>query len=106
MPPTPRRANRDEDNQGDSCDPDRDGDDVPNVEDNCPDFANADQLDSDGDALGDVCDDSGAGGDNTNNLSDGDEAGCACDLNGRNDPTAAWLLAGLLLAVRLGRRRR
>jgi hypothetical protein len=104
--PNSSQSDRDEDNQGDSCDPDRDGDDVPNVEDNCPDFANADQLDSDGDALGDVCDDSGAGGDNTNNLSDGDEAGCACDLNGRNDPTAAWLLAGLLLAVRLGRRRR
>ncbi|MEK6845185.1 MAG: thrombospondin type 3 repeat-containing protein, partial [Nanoarchaeota archaeon] len=35
---------------------DTDGDGVPNVNDNCPDKANADQKDTDGDGIGDVCD--------------------------------------------------
>ena len=34
---------------GDACDPDIDGDLVLNTEDNCPNVANVDQLDSDGD---------------------------------------------------------
>ena len=37
-------------------DSDRDGDGVPDDEDNCPDDANPDQSDLDGDLLGDVCD--------------------------------------------------
>ena len=41
--------------EGISCD--RDGDGVPDDEDNCPDDANADQANYDGDAEGDVCDD-------------------------------------------------
>ncbi|MCC6954853.1 MAG: thrombospondin type 3 repeat-containing protein [Deltaproteobacteria bacterium] len=36
--------------------PDRDADGIADSQDNCPDVANADQLDSDGDGLGDVCD--------------------------------------------------
>ncbi|HOE62724.1 MAG TPA: FG-GAP-like repeat-containing protein [Candidatus Sumerlaeota bacterium] len=36
---------------------DRDGDGIPNSEDNCPDVYNPDQADSDGDGIGDACDD-------------------------------------------------
>lgn len=36
--------------------PDADGDGVPDGEDNCPDVANADQLDVDGDGIGFACD--------------------------------------------------
>ena len=35
---------------------DPDGDGVATIDDNCPDVANADQLDTDGDGLGDACD--------------------------------------------------
>jgi hypothetical protein len=35
---------------------DRDGDGVPDDEDNCPDVPNPDQADEDGDGLGDACD--------------------------------------------------
>ena len=40
----------------DECDPDDDGDIVPNDCDNCPDDPNPGQADSDGDKIGDVCD--------------------------------------------------
>jgi hypothetical protein len=36
---------------------DSDGDGVNDVDDNCPDIANADQTDNDGDGMGDICDD-------------------------------------------------
>jgi hypothetical protein len=36
--------------------PDRDGDGIIDLEDNCPDVANPDQIDSDGDDIGDACD--------------------------------------------------
>ncbi|HEX5036258.1 MAG TPA: hypothetical protein VFX30_03785 [bacterium] len=44
---------------------DDDGDGVDNGSDNCPDVANADQLDTDGDGIGDACDEDAnlAGGD-------------------------------------------
>jgi photosystem II stability/assembly factor-like uncharacterized protein len=38
---------------------DDDGDGIPNVTDNCPDTANADQADADNDGIGDVCDNDG-----------------------------------------------
>jgi cysteine-rich repeat protein len=39
-----------------SPDADRDGDGIPDLTDNCPDVANADQADGDGDGTGDACD--------------------------------------------------
>src|SRR5262249_31336347 len=36
--------------------PDRDGDGVPDQDDDCPDVPNSDQADSDGDCIGDACD--------------------------------------------------
>ena len=57
---------------------DSDGDGVPDISDNCPMIANADQHDHDGDGRGDACDVCphlyDAGGD-----ADGDGVGDACD---------------------------
>ncbi len=50
------QADADNDNIGDACDSDRDGDTVANATDNCPDAANASQADADNDGLGDACD--------------------------------------------------
>jgi len=76
------------------CDglPDVDRDGVPDVDDNCPNTANANQLDTDGDGVGDACeadtDEDGAIDDLDNCVrianpgqedSDGDGIGDACD---------------------------
>ena len=53
---SPAQADLDGNGLGDACDPDRDGDDVPNELDVCPDTADPDQSDLDKDGLGDACD--------------------------------------------------
>lgn len=57
----PSQDNLDGDRAGDACDPDVDGDGVPNAVDNCPLNANAlvngVQPDLDGDGVGDACED-------------------------------------------------
>lgn len=52
----PKQRDQDNDGVGDVCDPDVDGDQVPNVSDDCPRAANADQADTDEDGVGDACD--------------------------------------------------
>ena len=53
----PNQEDSDGDGIGDICDDDRDGDDIANDIDNCPDTPNPNQEDSDGDGIGDACDD-------------------------------------------------
>ena len=52
----PTQGDLDGDGNGDSCDPDIDGDTVINSQDNCPHIYNPTQHDSDRDLIGDTCD--------------------------------------------------
>jgi hypothetical protein len=67
----------------DAGDGDREGDGVADSIDNCPDVANASQLNEDSDDFGDVCDPCPPFANNTDG--DGDGVGDACDPN----PTTA-----------------
>ncbi len=64
---------------------DLDADGVPNLEDNCPEISNADQLDGDGDFVGDACDNCDVDANPMQLDSDGDSLGDACDIDGDGD---------------------
>ncbi|KAG8244008.1 hypothetical protein J6590_031008 [Homalodisca vitripennis] len=55
--PNSDQLDTDRDGRGDACDPDKDGDSIPNEQDNCPLAYNPGQEDLDGDFCGDICDD-------------------------------------------------
>lgn len=59
---------------------DRDGDGVPDDEDNCPDTPNPDQADADGDGVGDACDNCRTVANPDQVDSDGDGVGDACEV--------------------------
>jgi hypothetical protein len=61
--------------------PDKDGDRVPDMTDNCPDDANADQDNEDKDKFGDACDPCPAFADDTPRDQDRDGVADACDPN-------------------------
>jgi PKD repeat protein len=74
--------------------PDSDGDDIADIQDNCPFVSNANQSDMDGDGIGDVCDPDVDGDGFSNDVdvcpilnnpdqtdSDGDGYGDACTVN-------------------------
>lgn len=65
--------------------PSADDDGVPDLDDNCPSVANADQADADGDGIGDACDNCILVANLDQVDSDGDGLGNACD----NCPKAA-----------------
>jgi hypothetical protein len=59
--------------------PDRDGDGVPDDNDNCPDHADADQTDSDADGRGNACDNCPAAANTLQSDGDADAVGDVCD---------------------------
>ncbi len=70
----------DKDGIADCIDTDRDGDNVPNNMDNCPDVPNPDQKDFDNDHVGDACDNCIFISNPSQEDSDGDGIGDACKI--------------------------
>jgi hypothetical protein len=80
---------------------DTDGDGVLNSSDNCPQIANADQLDLDADGVGDVCDNCPQTSNPGQEDTDGDHFGDACDppstYVGSLTPTSGrWSYGGVI----------
>jgi hypothetical protein len=109
----PNQLDTDNDQDGNACDADDDGDTVADAGDNCPLVVNANQSNLDNDALGDACDpdidgDNVANGlDNCPNVAnanqangDADEFGDACDPD-NVDTDGDGLLDGVEIACGL-----
>jgi hypothetical protein len=81
----------DSDGVPDQCQADRDGDNIIDACDKCPDLAGANQDDADGDGVGDACDNCPAAANPTQVDTDADGMGDACDDDDDNDgvPDAA-----------------
>jgi hypothetical protein len=60
---------------------DGDGDGVPDLSDNCPGVANADQADNDADGVGNVCDNCPSVSNSSQDDTDNDGQGDACDAD-------------------------
>ncbi len=75
----PDIGDSDGDGIGDICDDDDDNDGIEDGEDNCPNTANADQLDFDNDTIGDACDNCQYDNNTSQADFDGDDVGDACD---------------------------
>lgn len=76
---------------------DRDNDNIPDVQDNCPLESNKDQDDSDGDGVGDACDNCPDEPNPRQTDVDGDGEGEACDdddFDPRNVGSACTLMPG------------
>jgi len=74
--------------------PDRDGDDVDDPFDNCPETPNENQRDSDSDSLGDACDNCTDASNLDQADRDGDGIGDACDVLPIADSELDWSRTG------------
>ncbi|KAL7853330.1 hypothetical protein AOLI_G00201740 [Acnodon oligacanthus] len=77
--PNSGQEDADSDGQGDACDPDADGDGIPNDQDNCWLKPNVDQTNSDKDSHGDACDNCVSVENPDQRDTDSDGLGDACD---------------------------
>lgn len=90
-----QQLDTDGDGDGDECDPDRDGDEVSNEDDVCPDVFDPGQEDQDNDGIGNACDNCPAEANADQTDSDGDGVGDVCDTDDDFVPKADLVTRGL-----------